>query len=176
MNTDRLQNNSYSIPNEVPMILAGSTITSASLTALNYLDAPIALCNTIPTPVKNFLYGFSGVTAIAGIVMAIYSAVHLCKEIILKEKSLEDKLVTLGSGVFVSATLHALAISFGDMIPSIWQIGESYSWSFWIGTNLACYTCAIATIAAYAFTAYATYYITRHVLAVMNPENRIINL
>lgn len=156
-----VQNNPSFFPKELATAAVGVTLSSASGIAMQYLsDAETKL----PEIVSNFFYYGSGAAAVAGAVMAIYSAVMLCKRIASDEGGLTNAL----SATFMNIGISALALSlyehFDEIAPYFWDL-EGSSMAYAIATNFAWQACALIGAGALIATAYAAYRVGVSVLA-----------
>lgn len=148
------------VPREVPTAALGITVAATSGVALQYL-ASTARC--FPTLTHHFLNYSCSAALVAGIVMAVYSAVRLAQKSISEKTPLRNVIV-ITAGCLSTALAQTIGHHFWTIAPSfMWPNGHTLAYC--IGTNLAWQISALTGLAGIVFTAYAAYRISQTLLS-----------
>jgi len=146
-------NTNHWLPKEVSTGAIGITITASANVAIQFFASLSE--KQAPALVRNFV-GFScAAAAIAGTVITIYSAVHLCQKI-MADKPPKKAVLMTAIGGFSTALAQTINQHFWEIAPSFKQ-RWMYSMSHLIATNFAWQLSAITGLAGLVFTAYAAY-------------------
>lgn len=154
--TSSLAKNNQWMPQEAVSVALGVGTGAISHVAIQYLQSSASEWIKMPTILKNVVKYSFGATAIAGIVLSVYSIVRLCKRIISQENELHKAVSATALGVLLTSCAEAIGEHFWELAPSFSHLMD-HSMAYCIGTNLALHACIITGIAGIVFTAYAAY-------------------
>jgi len=158
------QTNNTSFLPEISTCALGTTMSAGSGVALQLLDSELVDPLKLPRLVANFLDYSGRATILAGIVMSVYSMVHLCDKVISKRNELDKAVAATALGVLFTAIAETLYDHFWEIAPDFdWLEGHSMIYS--IATNMGWQASAILGFTAVVCTGYAAYRLGQAILA-----------